>query len=114
MRLRYLILTAVIGILIYSYYDNFYIMFIIILLVIIGIIRSLRIRRNSISVSAEVTEIKRSTGRHKYDNVFVSFYDENGQQIIARMDEHLNEFKVGDTINIVYMRNKPTNVYRIR
>ena len=78
---------------------------------LIGISKHLRIRRNGVTVTAVVSEIKPSTGRHKYDNVYMTFRTEEGAAATGRTDETADEFHVGDSAEIIYMRHNPAKIY---
>ena len=84
---------------------------ILICLGLIGISKHLRILKKGVSVTAVVSEIKRSAGRNKYDNVFMTFHTEEGVEIIGRTDEAVNKFHVGDSAKIIYMRDNPAKIY---
>ena len=80
---------------------------------IAGVLRSRRIRKDGVPAAAVVTKIEPSTGSHsrRYDNVFLTFRDAGGQEITARTDGARGQYTVGQALEIVYMRDRPTKIY---
>ena len=85
---------------------------IVIFLGIIGLMKYLCLRRNGVAAPAVVTEIKPSEGtRSKYDNVFLTFRTEDGQQVTGRLDSSRGVYRVGMAADIVYMSDRPEKIY---
>jgi len=79
---------------------------------IIGLMKYLRLRRKGVAAPAVVTEIKPSEGsRSKYDNVFLTFRTEDGQQVTGRLDSTRGVYRVGKAVDIIYLNDRPEKIY---
>ena len=84
---------------------------VILLIGVAEILRHNSLNRRGAPATGKVTKITTSTGRHKYDDVFVTFTTKNGEQTTARFDETLGKYKLGDTLDITYLHDRPKKAY---
>ena len=81
-----------------------------------GIFKFMRQHKHGVFTEAVVSKIEKGSRKIKastyyHDIVYVTFRTENGEQITSKSNEERNIYHIGDTIHILYLRNKPKKIY---
>ena len=78
---------------------------------IIMLLKYLRVRKYGLIAAAVVTKVTSGGKLSKYDDVYVTFCTEDGQQVTAEQDGVRGAFLAGNAVNIIYLSDDPKTIY---